>query len=365
MEDPRPHRHPYLYIAAVWLAVGAVQGIQTVYGMRAAGMHHAWVRLFFCEILDVLPWALATPAVLKASRTLPVYKLKGLLTHLSFMVLIGVASALWDTSLEHWFTPWAPDNLPGPFLATWLQKSYGNLFAALVIYALLYTVCVGVDSRQKLARQRAETLRLNAELAKAQLHALRCQIEPHFIFNALNSISGMVRENKNAGAVNMIAALGDVLRRLTRETEATVTLKREMEFLEKYFEIQKLRFAERLNVVVTVPEELNLAEVPSLVLQPLVENAVKHGISQCVRGGTVQVAAARDSGELSLSVYNDGPPLSESWESGGGVGLSNLKSRLNLIFGAQARLDVASDGISGVRVSVTLPYRESLLAAAE
>jgi LytS/YehU family sensor histidine kinase len=214
-------------------------------------------------------------------------------------------------------------------------------------------------------KQRAETQRLNAELAKAQLHALRCQLEPHFIFNALNCIAGMVRENKNAGAVNMIAALGDVLRRLTRESDAKVPLKREMEFLGKYFEIQKLRFAERLNVVVTVPEELNGAEVPSLVLQPLVENAVKHGISQSARGGTVQVAAARESGELSLSVYNDGPPLPESWESGGGVGLSNLKSRLHLIFGEAATLNVASDGISGVRVSVTLPYRECALAVGE
>lgn len=363
MEDTRPHRHPYLYIAGIWLAVGVVEAIQTIYGMRAAGMHHAWVRLFFCEIVGWLPWALATPAVLNATRNLPLNRLKGLLAHAGLLLMIGLASSLWESLLERWFQPWAPDFLPGPFLATWVQKTYGNLFAALVIYALVYLVCVGIDSRQKLLQQRAETARLNAELAKAQLHALRCQIEPHFIFNALNCISGMVRENKNQDAVNMVAALGDVLRRLTKESEAKVPLKREMEFLEKYFEIQKLRFAERLNVVVTVPEELNAAEVPSLVLQPLVENAVKHGISQCARGGTVEVAAARESGELNLSVYNDGPPLPESWESGGGVGLSNLKSRLHLIFGAEAKLKVASDGISGVRVSVTLPYRECALAA--
>ena len=365
MDDTRAHRHPYVYIGALWLAVGVVEAIETVYGMRTAGMHHAWVRLFFCGIIGWLPWAIATPAVLKATRTLPLSRLPGFFAHLGLLVSIALVSSLWNTTLEHWFKPWAPDLLPGPFLATFLQKAYGNLFAALVIYALVYVVCVGIDSRRKLAEQRAETLRLNAELAKAQLHALRCQLEPHFIFNALNCISGMVRENKTQGAVNMIGALGDVLRRLTKESDTKVPLKREMEFLEKYFEIQKLRFAERLNVVVEVPEELNAAEVPSLLLQPLVENAMKHGISQCARGGTVQVAAARESGELSLSVYNDGPPLSESWESGGGVGLSNLKSRLNLIFGEQARLNVASDGISGVRVSVILPYRECALAGAD
>jgi two-component system LytT family sensor kinase len=164
----------------------------------------------------------------------------------------------------------------------------------------------------------------------------------------------------------MIVALSDVLRRLTREsTETQVPLKREIEFLEKYFDIQKLRFADRLNWVMQVPEELMSAQVPSLLLQPLVENAVKHGISQRAQGGTVQVAAACTQGQLSLRVYNDGPALREGWDSGGGVGLSNLKHRLQLLFGGHAALSVASFGNLGVEVSVTLPFRECELAAAE
>jgi two-component system LytT family sensor kinase len=103
--------------------------------------------------------------------------------------------------------------------------------------------------------------------------------------------------------------------------------------------------------------------VPSLILQPLVENAVKHGIARRTLAGAVHVAVNRELDVLTLSVYNDGPPLSESWQTAGGVGLANLKTRLQLMFGGAARLDVASRGISGVEVCVTLPYRECELAA--
>jgi two-component system LytT family sensor kinase len=366
MDPPLNRRNPGLLLAAIWLCVGVVQGTQTVFGMRYAGMHHAWSRLFFTQVLGWLPWALATPVVIRLGRRLSLSTLSGWLLHSSAVIAIALLSAGWQTTLETMLEPWAPDGIPGPFFNTWLYIGYESCCVSLAIYAMILTASSLLDSRQRLLRQQAETARLNEQLSQAQLNALRRQIEPHFIFNALNCITGMVRERQNDGAVKMIVALSDVLRRLTREsTENQVPLQREIEFLEKYLDIQKLRFADRLNVVLQVPDELKGAQVPSLILQPLVENAMKHGISQRAQGGTVQVAAARTHGQLNLRVYNDGPPLSESWNSGTGVGLSNLKNRLRLLFGSDACLSVESLGITGVEASVTLPFRECELAPAE
>ncbi len=366
MDEESPRHHPWLLLAAVWLCVGVVQATQTVFGMRYAGMHHAWVRLFFTQVLCWLPWALATPLVIRWGRRLSLRTLGGWLIHAVAMTSIALISAGWQSALEALFKPWAPDGLPGPFLKTWLYISYESIFVSLAIYAMILVVSSLIDSRQKLLRQQTESAQLAEQLSQAQLNALRRQIEPHFIFNALNCIAGMVREQRNEGAVNMIVALSDVLRRLTREsTDAQVPLRKEIEFLEKYLDIQKLRFADRLTVVMQVPDDLLSAQVPSLILQPLVENAVKHGIAQRAQGGTVQVAADCSAGRLSLRVYNDGPPLCEGWDRGGGVGLSNLKNRLQLLFGARAALSVASAGICGVEVSVTLPFQECQLAPAE
>jgi two-component system LytT family sensor kinase len=350
----------WVYIAAIWGCVGLVQATQTVFDMRLAGMHHAWLKLFLMQVIAWLPWALATPLVIRLGRKFPLDRLANAFLHLAVAAVIAALSAFWETSLEAQLSPWAPDATPGPFLATWLNKSYSGYLISLVVYALIITLNSLLDSRQKLSRQQTETARLNEQLSIAQLNALRRQIEPHFIFNALNCIAGMVREHQNAGAVDMIAALSDVLRRLTRESsEAQTSLAQELEFAEKYFQICKMRFAERLNVVLEIPDRLRAAQVPSLILQPLIENAVKHGIAQLAQGGTVQVAAHCEHDTLNLSVYNDGPPLDENWQCGPGVGLSNMRARLQLMFGANAALSLTSAGGGGVNVAVTLPYREA------
>ncbi len=133
--------------------------------------------------------------------------------------------------------------------------------------------------------------------------ALRRQIEPHFIFNTLNSIAGMVRDQKNEAAVRMIVGLSEFLRRATNDSHrAQVTLAEEVEYLERYLDIQKIRFGDRLQASVRIPSELLRAQVPSLLLQPLVENAIKHGIAMRVAGGTVRVVGTHRDGELRLSV---------------------------------------------------------------
>ena len=137
-----------------------------------------------------------------------------------------------------------------------------------------------------------ETARLNEELSKAQLAALRRQMEPHFMFNTLNSIAGLVRDHRNDAAVSMIVGLSEFLRRASEDSHRSqVTLAEEVEYLQRYVDIQKVRFGERLRVSVDIPADLLDAQVPNLLLQPLVENAIKHGVAKRVVGGNVRVTA--------------------------------------------------------------------------
>ena len=141
-------------------------------------------------------------------------------------------------------------------------------------------------------------------------------------------IAGLVRERRNDAAVSMIAGLSDFLRRLLEDsTRQQVPLGEELEFAQKYLEIQKVRFVERLQFSVDVPRDLLLAKVPTLILQLMVENAIKHGIAKRAQGGSIRIAASRSDDRLTMSVYNDGPPV--KWENmQSGIGMSNMRTRL-------------------------------------
>jgi LytS/YehU family sensor histidine kinase len=226
------------------------------------------------------------------------------------------------------------------------------------VYAAVLLVCSMLESRKRLTFQRTETARLNEQLSKAQLNALRRQIEPHFLFNTLNAIAGLVREKRNDAAVDMIAGLSDFLRRVVEDSDRQeVPLAEELEFTQKYLDIQKVRFADRLQISVDVPGDLLDAQVPSLILQPMVENAVKHGIAKRVQGGAIRIAAVRSNGTITLSVYNDGPSVALGWESANtGVGISNVRTRLQSLYGSKFEMNLTNEELGGVKASVSLPF---------
>ena len=251
--------------------------------------------------------------------------------------------------------PWAIQPRPDPFAELWLLKCYNGLLSNVILYAVILIVGYLLDSRERLAVQEAETAHLNEELSKVQLNALRKQIEPHFLFNTLSAVSGLVREKRNEAAVSMIAGLSDFLRRVLEDSDRQqVTLAEELEFAQKYLDIQKVRFAERLEVSVSVPGELALAQVPSLILQPMVENAIKHGIAKRVQGGAIRIAAVRSNGRLTLSVYNDGPSLPAEWQKG--IGISNVRTRLQGLYGDAFEWNMRNREPGGVEVSLSLPF---------
>jgi two-component system LytT family sensor kinase len=349
----------WFWIASIWLAVGLFDATQNVVVMRSEGMQHAWARMFVTLLLSWLPWAVATPLVLRLGR-LHWKSVLTWFTHAAAYAAIGLISAAWVATLEHALNPYLHPSVP-PFMALWLDGFYNQFLSSLVLYGCILLAGCMLDSRERLARQRTEAARLSEQLSKAQLHALRQQIEPHFLFNTLNAIAGLIREKRNDAAVNMIVGLSDFLRRVLEDSnQQQVPLREELEFLQKYLDIQKARFAERLQLKVDVPDELLEARLPALILQPIVENAVKHGIAKRAQRGMIQIAAARSNGMLTLRVINDGPSLPADWEKTRvGIGFSNVRDRLHGLYGGAFQLSMHNRAPEGVEVSLSVPFRES------
>jgi LytS/YehU family sensor histidine kinase len=256
--------------------------------------------------------------------------------------------------------PWGNRTWP-TFASTFRTTLVFQAFMFLVVYGLILAVTHLADARERIARQTTESAQLAEKFATAQLAALRGQIEPHFMYNTLNAVTGLVRDRRNDEALSMIVGLSEFLRRASEDSHREqVTLGEEVDYLERYFQILRVRFGERLRTSVEIPQDLTRALVPNLLLQPLAENAIKHGVARRVLGGSVVVAAARHGADLVLTIRNDGPePDGDGEGAQGGVGIANLKSRLGILHGDRATLELRCVDGGGTEVVVRLPYAEA------
>ncbi len=210
----------------------------------------------------------------------------------------------------------------------------------------------GLRIYRKYKTREVETARLETRFAEAQNLALRMQLQPHFLFNTLNSISALVHSNPD-GADEMISRLGDFLRTtLDAPHDQLVTLRRELAFIQDYLAIEQVRFQDRLRVELQIPASLMEVRLPSFILQPLVENALKHGLADRPQGGTLSLRAHSDSGNLVLEIQDDGQGYAPSRE---GVGLANVRSRLGLVYKGRHQLDILGSPDHGTLVTLRLP----------
>ncbi|HEV2146175.1 MAG TPA: histidine kinase [Longimicrobiaceae bacterium] len=233
----------------------------------------------------------------------------------------------------------------------------------LLTYSIVFAVALLMESdRAARARERREA-QLHEQVAHAQLQTLRMQLQPHFLFNTLNSISALVEEDVREGQ-RMIGQLSDFLRLTLTSTEhQEVPLREELRLVDTYVEIQRARFRDRLAVEYDVDEEAMDALVPNLILQPLVENAIKHGIQPSLAGGTVVVRGYREEEHLVLEVVDDGVGMGTAAEPGTGVGLRNTRERLRRCYGAGAELEIVRRAPTGTVVVQRLPWTTAPAAA--
>jgi len=344
-----------LLIFGIWTLVGLVTTEIRAASLALRGEEVAWARILLYGLASVWLWALYTPAVLRMAKRWPVLGSGIGLRSVAVHTLFALGLTLLDTVLLSRLITWAvqPEtviSLPAHFFSILTL----NLFSYAVV------ACAGSAGAllRELRDREAAAERLEAQLARAQLVALRSQLHPHFFFNTLNAIAELVHRDAEAADL-MIARLASFLRRSLEAGDAhEVPLGEELEAMEAYLDVVRLRFGDRVAVSVEVEPDALGALVPPLLLQPLVENAVRHGLEPSPAGGRLEVVGARRGDRLVLEVRDDGVGLPADPEARReGIGLRNTRDRLRRLHGDAATLGVTERPGGGVAAVVMLPYR--------
>jgi two-component system, LytTR family, sensor kinase len=361
-------RNGRLVVLGVWTFLGLLETTNAYVGAQLRGYPSDWSTAFIGNMPWWYLWAALTPVALFLARRFRFdggHAVRSVAVHLGAAALLTLVH-LSITGALYWFT----NTRGSPQMPSMLWQIRGLLQNYVMLDLVTYGGIVGavfaVDFYRRFREEALTTTRLELRAAQlestmnqARLDALRMELNPHFLFNTLNAISGLVRRSENDAAVSMLARLGDLLRiTLERDSAQEVPLETELEVLHSYLEIERIRFHDRLVVDVAVQPEALPALVPTLILQPLVENAVRHGIAPVPGPGRVSIAAQRTNGNLVIEVRDTGPGFIESaGTSRRGVGLTNTASRLQQLYGKDAHLDVGTNPGGGASVSMTLPFR--------
>jgi sensor histidine kinase YesM len=304
-------------------------------------------------------WAALSPLVVLMSRRFPMrpaHRGRFLLTHACGSIVF---------SLVH-LTLYLPlfTLIAWPDSAAYVRSVSGAISAGLIgvfplgvlVYWLILGIAVALDLYRRYGQEQEKASRLQTQLLEAQLNALKMQLQPHFLFNTLHSLSDLVLEDPRE-ATRMIARLGDFLR-LTLDSSGSqmVSLKTELEFLRCYLEIERVRFQDRLTVHFEVDQEVEPMLVPNLILQPLVENAIRHGISGRLGRGRLDIEARQIDHHVQIQIKDDGPGLGAADAvDREGVGLSNIRERIECLYGDQSALSLQNDPRGGFVATLRLP----------
>ncbi|MEN8145327.1 MAG: histidine kinase [Gemmatimonadota bacterium] len=346
-------------------------GIATPLGILSAGgsvlaqlsLGRAALRGAYLGILDWYLWALLAPAVILFSERIwisPTHRVRPILGHLAFGSLIAVSQlGLFHLINRVLIVGIAPDwNVFLVLAGRWFPIAF------LVYWALVIgTHAAGYASKHK--ERELQATQFREQLTSARLDNLRAQLRPHFLFNALNTVSVLIREKRGQEAVDTIAGLSDLLRRAVRASDQQeVSLSEEIEFAVAYLDIQKKRFGEKLQVQVDVGPEASAATVPSLILQPLVENAIRHGVERESSAGTVGLRAERIENDLVIEVWNSGsgpgtPAAVATSTAGDGVGLANTRARLEALYGDKGEVTLSRNVGNRTAATLRVPWKQA------
>jgi len=355
-----PHERGRFWVVNLlcWLVVAILFTVwfHFDYAMRGQALPGGvWQSLYLYGQRSLL-WALLTPVVLKLGDKFPLtgrWRLPNFCAHLGFSVVGMFFNFIVISTVQNY-----RGQVPYDFYLLYIFGRFGRqtLVVLLHYWGILLVGVLRDYIKQREAAVRRES-QLRAQLAESQLRALQGQMKPHFIHNALNAVAALVKSGKPDAAVDTLSHISGLLRTLSDAPGRNlVPLRDEEQFVSRLLAIEQTRFGEKLDAHVDIPEDCRELPVPNLVLQPLVENAIKHGIAKRTQPGRIFVRARRDSGALLLEVVNDGPkPFAQSGGHAPGVGLSSLVQRLERIYGASATARFDFNREEGARAELRLP----------
>lgn len=342
-----------------WLALALLASVNTLTYWRLSGLQYPAWRAFAAQAPGWLVLGLLAPGVLWLGRRWPLERdtlVRYLPVHLAGAFVVAASFALVMTVAGLLFSPVSTNFTAARVWFNWLMS--GSAPAALSYFCVL-GVGYAIEYARHVREGELRAARLAGQLAEARLATLQSQIQPHFLFNSLNSIAVLMRDGDTRAGTRMLDLLSGVLRRVLRsDARREITLGEELDVLRRYLEIEQVRFSDRLQVHMTVDEELLETAVPNFLLQPLVENALRHGVFRSASAGRVDISARRVDGQVELLVMDDGPGLPADCEWG--LGLSNTAARLATLHGESASLAVSSNHDGGTTATVRLPFRRLL-----
>jgi two-component system LytT family sensor kinase len=356
----------WLILFAIWLLVVLFSATR----VRIPEEALYWRQAVALSAIQWLVWAFAAVLIVRIDRLSPGSRdrlLPRLLWHIPWSLLVPVLTTYVTVVL-------APLALSGtlrlPRLIDVLRDSWSTgFYTHVVIYWAITGVYIAWDYNRRLTERQLKAAHLERMVAESQLHTLKTQLHPHFLFNSLNAISAYVERNPRL-ARRMLEQLGALLRlSLDYSNSNEIPLERELAFLENYIGLQEARYSGRLEVHWQIDAAASEAMVPTLILQPLVENAIIHGIATRSDKGAIVVGVRKEQERLHISVEDDGTGLPPGWdlERNGGVGLNNTRERLRWLYGDAAHTLEVSDGPTGrgVRVDIILPFHRAEIPVAQ
>jgi two-component system LytT family sensor kinase len=349
-----------LVVAGLGVAFGVLQATMLYLGLKQEKdlpFEVSFPRILAWQVLSWLVWGVLAPAILAlGARVTPERPLRWLAVHLPAAAAAATVHAAAATAADAAFHPFGQGPEGSPLTAVIGRLTSSFHFEVLIYFAIL-GASYAFDYHRRFRDRELRAAQLEGRLAEARLEALRLQLQPHFLFNALHTVAGLVRQGENPAAVDMLARLSDLLRAtLDGGGRPLVPLREELALAERYLAIQQVRFADRLRVERAVDPALLAAAVPPFVLQPLLENAIRHGLGVRAGAGALHLAAERAGEDLRLEVQDDGQGLAAAGGSAvEGVGLGNTRARLAQLFGDTARLELLPRPGGGAIARLTLP----------
>jgi two-component system, LytTR family, sensor kinase len=330
----------------------------------------SFVDLLSKEIVWWSPWIPLVPLIIRTAQRFPVEKnkwLRSLLIHAAFCLIFSLVhltlyvTFCWILGGQVWLNI-AEKNTGGYFPVLWqllTSPTMVNFRLRLLIYTIIVLISLTIDYYTRFQKRELDLSRLEKQLADAQLQALKMQLHPHFLFNTLNSVSALMYKDVQAAEAMILKLTNFLHMTLESSSSQEVTLKKELDFLNYYLEIEQIRFQDRLDVKMKIDPTTLDARVPNLIMQPIVENAIRHGIATRASQGHIEIRASRQNGVIQLQVQDNGPGLeADNGEIREGVGLSNTRLRLQQIYGDTYRFDLMNAPEGGVVATVELPYQK-------
>ncbi|HKW34038.1 MAG TPA: histidine kinase [Candidatus Acidoferrum sp.] len=360
-------KYPLYFL--LWTVLGLFYFSQGITQRLVSHDPTPWWHYLLAWLCGVYIWALLTPAILWLGRQFPVEGRKWLL-QITLHFLLSAGFSAFELSVEaalyprlHLF-PTLLKDFRGALAQLLVIGFHGGVLSYWIVlgaqWAVLYYHRYQERSRELLQFE-LQASELQSQLMSARLNALKMQLQPHFLFNTLNAITVLVRQQKGKDAEQMLGHLSDLLRGVLDDVDAQeVSLRRELEYLQLYLAIEQVRFQDRLQVEISADPSTRDVLVPQFILQPIVENAIRHGIGRSSSAGRILISTSKIDGTVQLRVQDDGPGLSPSDSSEDkGIGLANTRARLQQLYGEDARLEIGNIDGGGVFVTMNIPFHHS------